>query len=264
MSSTQDEISVKRLQDLSGRVVIITGAGQGIGRHYAKGLALAGAIPVIADLDEQKAQSVGSEAEALGGRALALRTDVGDPASVQAMVDQTVAAFGRVDGLINNAAIFSTLKMRPFEQIPPEEWQHVLNINITGTMLCCKAVLPHMKAASHGRILNISSAAVSMGRPDYLHYTTSKAGVIGMTRSMAREVGGFGITVNAILPGATFTEIPRETVSATQKEAIVAMQCIKRAQAPDDLLGTVLFLLSDGAGFLTGQSIAVDGGATHS
>lgn len=254
---------VRRMHDLTGRVVVITGAGQGIGRVYAKGLALSGAIPVIADLDGDKAAQVKQEVEALGGRALAVRTDVGDAASVAALAKQTVEAFGRVDGLINNAAVFSTLKMRSFDEIPIEEWERVLRVNVTGAMLCCKALLPAIKSAGRGRIINISSSAITMGRPNYAHYTTSKSGLIGFTRSAARELGAFGITVNAILPGATFTEVPRETVTPAQKEALVAAQCIKRPQAPEDLLGPVLFLLSDASAFITGQSITVDGGSTH-
>ncbi len=260
---SEENLPSARLQDLTDRVVIVTGSGQGIGRHYAKGLASAGAIPVIADLDEAKAQSVADEVSALGIDGLAVRSDVSEPASVEALVAAVIEKYGRVDALVNNAAIFSTLKMRPFEEIPIDEWNRVMSVNITGQMLCAKAVLPHMKKAGWGRIVHISSAAVKMGRPNYLHYTTSKAAVIGMTRSMAREVGPFGITVNAILPGATFTEVPRETVSPQQKDSIIAMQCIKRSQEPNDLLGTVLFLVSEGAGFLTGQSITVDGGATH-
>ncbi|WP_234729444.1 SDR family NAD(P)-dependent oxidoreductase [Acidocella facilis] len=261
---TQDfKNTVQRLRDLTDRVVIVTGGGQGIGRVYTKGLAVAGAIPVIVDLDGDKAASVAKEVQALGGKAISIQADVSRPESVSAMTEKTLKILGRIDGIVNNAAIFSTLKMRPFEEIPLDEWQRVINVNITGVMLCCKAVMPAMKAAGFGRIINISSSAITLGRPDYLHYTTSKAGIVGLTRSMAREVGQHGITVNAILPGATFTEIPRETVTPAQKQGLIAMQCIKRPQAAEDLLGTILFLASDAAAFLTGQSIAVDGGATH-
>jgi len=222
-----------------------------------------GAIPVIAELNEQKAKAVATEIAAAGGRALPIVTDVGDARSIEAMVEKVAAELGRVDILVNNAGIFSSLKMRPFEQIPYEEWQQVLRVNIDGVMLATRAVTPHMRAANWGRIINISSGSISLGRPNYLHYTTSKSALIGMTRSLARELGRFGITANAILPGAVFTEIPRETVTPAQKEIIVNSQCIPRPETPEDLLGIVLFLASEGSRFMTGQAVTVDGGATH-
>ena len=140
----------------------------------------------------------------------------------------------------------------------------VLRVNVTGPFLCARAVLPLMRRHGWGRIVNIASGAVTMGRPNYLHYIASKAALVGMSRSMARELGPDGITVNAILPGATFTEVERKTVTPEQKERIVAQQCIPRPQAPGDLVGTLLFLASDASAFVTGQSLTVDGGATHS
>lgn len=258
-----DESDIKRLQDLTGRSYIVTGAGQGLGRAYAKALAAAGASVAVTDLNGQKADDVAHEISMSNGRALAVRVDVADETSVGTMADLTHKEFGKIDGIVNNAGIFSTLKMRPFQEIPIEEWNAVLNVNITGVMLCCRSVRPFMAKAGWGRIVNISSSAISMGRPNYLHYTTSKSALLGLTRSLARELGRDGITVNAVLPGATYTEIPRETVSTTQKDAIVAMQCIPRAQQPEDLVGPVLFLLSEGSRFITGQAITVDGGATH-
>jgi 3-oxoacyl-[acyl-carrier protein] reductase len=179
------------------------------------------------------------------------------------MAKEVEAEFGRIDILINNAAIFSTLEMRPFDQIPLAEWEAVLRVNVTGAFLCAQAVVGAMRRARFGRIINMASGAVSLGRPNYLHYITSKAALDGMTRSLARELGPHGITVNAILPGATFTEIERKTVTPEQKERIIAMQCIPRPEGPDDLVGTALFLASDAASFLTGQALTVDGGATH-
>jgi 3-oxoacyl-[acyl-carrier protein] reductase len=151
--------------------------------------------------------------------------------------------------LINNAGIFSTLEVRPFDQIPLEEW---------------KRVLPAMRRAIWGRIIHVASGAVRLGRPNYLHYIATKAALSGMSLSMARELGGDNITVNAILPGATFTEIERKTVTPQQKERIIAMQCIPRAEVPKDLVGAVLFLASEASAFVTGQSINLDGGATGS
>src|SRR5215468_5457644 len=190
-------------------------------------------------------------------------TDVADPDSVAAMARAVDSEFGRIDILINNAAIFSTLTMRPFDQIPLDEWEDVLRVNVTGAFLCARAVVPAMRRARWGRIINMASGAVTLGRPNYLHYIASKAALDGMTRSLARELGPDRITVNAILPGATFTEIERKTVTPEQKARIVAMQCIPRPETPQDLIGTVLFLACDAASFLTGQALTVDGGATH-
>jgi 3-oxoacyl-[acyl-carrier protein] reductase len=248
---------------LTGRVAIITGAGQGIGRVFAKAFAAAGAIPIIAEHNRERGEAVAAEIALAGGRSRAIATDVADPASVSAMAKAVEAEFGRIDILINNAAIFSTLEMRPFDKIPLDEWDTVLRIKVTGAFLCTRVVVNAMRRAKWGRIINMASGAVTLGRPNYLHYIASKAALDGMTRSLARELGPDGITVNAILPGATFTEIERKTVTPEQKERIIAMQCIARPEGPEDLVGTALFLASDAAAFLTGQAITVDGGATH-
>jgi NAD(P)-dependent dehydrogenase (short-subunit alcohol dehydrogenase family) len=261
----QQTTELRRAVDpsLRGRVAIVTGAGQGIGRVFAKAFALAGAIPVIAERNHDKGRAVAAEITRDGGEALALHTDVADPGSIGKMVAQVDARLGRIDVLVNNAGIFSTLEMRPFDQIPLGEWDEVLRVNVTGPFLCARAVLPAMRRAKWGRIINMASAAVTMGRPNYLHYITSKAALIGMSRSMARELGAEGITVSSILPGATFTEIERKTVTPQQKERIIAQQCIPRAEVPQDLVGTVLFLASEAAAFMTGQALTVDGGCTH-
>jgi NAD(P)-dependent dehydrogenase (short-subunit alcohol dehydrogenase family) len=248
---------------LRDRVAIITGAGQGLGSAFAKAFAASGAIAVIAERNGERGEAVAAEIATAGGKACAITTDVADPASLENMISVVEQAYRRIDILINNAAIFSTLDMRPFEQIPLEEWETVLKVNVTGPFLCCRAVLPAMRRAQWGRIINMASGAVTLGRPNYLHYITSKAALVGMTRSMARELGRDGITVNAILPGATSTEIERKTVTPEQKERIVAMQCIPRPEVPEDLIGSVLFLASDASAFLTGQALTVDGGATH-
>lgn len=249
--------------DVAGRVVIITGAGQGIGREYAMQFAAAGAIPIIAELNEAKARSVQAEIEQQGGKALAIVTDIADVQSVDAMVCEALEAYGRIDVLVNNAGIFSSLKMKPFEQIPLEEWDTVLRVNITGCFLTARAVLPAMRAAKWGRIINITSGSVPLGGKNYLHYVTSKSALIGMTNSMARELGALGITVNAVQPGGTFTEIPRETITEEGKARLIASQCIPREEVPMDLVGLVMFLSTEAAEFITGQTIAVDGGLTH-
>jgi 3-oxoacyl-[acyl-carrier protein] reductase len=248
---------------LDGRIVVVTGAGQGLGRAFAKAFASAGAVPVIAERNMEKARSVEREITDAGGQALAIETDVADPASLERLASAIEAKFGRVDVLVNNAGIFSTLDMRPFDQIPLAEWEQVLRVNVTGPFLCARAVLPLMRRTKSGRIINMASGAVTLGRPNYLHYIASKAALDGMTRSMARELGAEGITVNAVLPGATFTEVDRKTVSPQQKERIVAQQCIPRPQVPQDLVGVILFLASDASAFMTGQALTVDGGATH-
>jgi NAD(P)-dependent dehydrogenase (short-subunit alcohol dehydrogenase family) len=249
--------------DVNDNVVIVTGAGQGIGRAFARNFALAGAVSVVAELNLDKARAVVAEIEEAGGTALAVKTDVGDPESLQQMAREVAEKLGRVDVLINNAGIFSTLKMQPFEEIPPEEWDRVLEVNISGVFHACRAVAPYMRQAGRGRIINMASGAVTMGRPNYLHYITSKSALIGMTRSLARELGDYGITVNTIMPGAIVTEIPRETVTPEQRERLTALQCIRRPGTPEDLVGAAMFLASNAAAFVTGQALTVDGGATH-
>lgn len=249
-----------RMNDLEGRTVIVTGAGQGIGRAYALALGDAGAVPIIADLNGEAAERVALEVRARGAESFAVKVNVGDAGAIDGMVDAVVGRYGRIDALINNAAIFSTLKMRPFEEIPLDEWDQVLRVNITGCFYCVRAVAPHMRAAKRGSIVNISSAAYLMGRADYLHYTTSKAALVGMTRSLARELGRDGVRVNAVMPGAVETEIARETVSPEQLRQQIAARCLQRIEDPSDLVGVVMFLLSDASSFITGQSLVTDGG----
>ena len=247
------------------RVVVVTGAGQGIGREFARQFAAAGAIPIVADLNLSKATKVRDEIESAGGRAAALEVDVGSATSLGAMASQIVSQFGRIDVLISNAAIFATLQKRPFDEIPLDEWDEVIRINLTGTFLSVRAVLPAMKQAKWGRIITISSNAVRKGVPNYLHYVASKSAVIGMTNAMAREVGAHGITVNCIRPGAVATEVDRK-VNTTPERRVAQMheQCIPRGMVPTDLVGLAMFLSTPASGFITGQTIACDGGMTHS
>jgi 3-oxoacyl-[acyl-carrier protein] reductase len=245
---------------LKEKVAIITGAGQGIGRAYAHRFAREGAHVVIADINEGTTNEVAQEVQNLGAKAVAVETDVSHLDSVLAMVERTIEEFGRVDVLINNASIFSAIKMKPFEKIDLEEWNRLMSVNLTGTFLCCQAVSPHMRERKQGRIINISSGTVLSGRPWYAHYVTSKAAIIGLTRALANELGSDNITVNTIMPGPTQTEIPRETVSPEQAREFIAAQAISRRETPEDLVGTAIFLASEDSAFITGQSINVDGG----
>lgn len=250
------------MQDLKDRKVIVTGAGQGLGRAYALGLADVGAVPIIVDLNGEAAERTAREVRATGRDCLDLEVDVGDATAVAGMAEAVMGRYGQIDGLVNNAAVFSSLKMRPFDEIPLDEWDRVLHVNITGCFYCVRAVAPYMRAGKRGSIVNISSAAWLMGRPNYLHYTTSKSALVGMSRSLARELGQHDIRVNAVLPGAVETEIPRETVSPEQLRQQITARSLARTEEPADLVGVVLFLLSDASRFVTGQSIAVDGGLT--
>jgi NAD(P)-dependent dehydrogenase (short-subunit alcohol dehydrogenase family) len=246
--------------DVEGKVVIITGAGQGIGRDYALAFAEAGAKPVLAELNSEKLASVAGEIEAQGAECLAVETDVGSPESVDTMVAKALDKFGKIDVLINNAALFDVLSRKPFTEIPFEEWNKVLHVNITGSYLCARAVVPAMQEAGGGRIINISSGTVPQGMPGLMHYVTSKAAVVGMTRVMARELGDDKINVNAVMPGYTETEVDHASIDPDLQQFIQDKRILKRAQTPDDLIGLIMFLASPASSFITGQSIACCGG----
>jgi len=245
---------------LRDRVVIITGGGQGLGRTYAHNFAAQGAIPVIAELNEENGARVVQEIEQQGGRALAVRTDVSDEASTLAMAEAALSARGRIDCLINNAAVFSKITIAPFWELPVDEWKLAMDVNINGAFFCSRAVVPAMQKARWGRIINVASTTVPTGRANYLHYITSKSAMIGMTRSMARELGDYNVTVHLFWPGAVETEIERPSVSGAQFEAIAQQQCIKRPATMDEYAGFMLFLCSDDAEYMTGQAMAANGG----
>ena len=247
-------------QDPDGRVVIITGAAQGIGRTFAGAFAESGSRVVVADRDTGGAESTAAELRANGHDATAVTVDVADEDSVDELLRRTLDRYGRVDTLVNNAAIFSTITMKPFDEISAAEWRQVVDVNLTGAFLCCRAIGRHLRAQGSGSIINISSAAVLQGRPDYLHYVASKAGVVGLTRSLARELGTANVTVNALMPGSVDTGIPRDSVQPGQAERIVASQALHRRLRPDDIAGAAVFLASDAARTITGQSLVIDGG----
>jgi NAD(P)-dependent dehydrogenase (short-subunit alcohol dehydrogenase family) len=250
---------------LKGRVAIVTGAARGIGQAYCLALAREGANIVAADI-LSCVETVATVQQA-GGEALGVTTDVADAQSTQAMAAQTLQRFGRIDILVNNAAVYGGLKLTPFEGIPEAEWDRVMAVNVKGLWLCCKAVIPPMKQQGKGKIINISSDTIWMGVPLFLHYVTSKGAVFAFTRALARELAGTGIAVNTITPGYTMTEAAQgladpETV-ARLRAWVVDQQIIKRNEEPADLAGTVVFLASDDSDFITGQTINVNGGATH-
>lgn len=250
------------MDSLTGKVAIVTGAAQGIGRTIAGALARAGATVVLADRNLKPAEAAARALADEGLLASAAAVDVADEASVGAMVDGIVATYGRVDVLVNNAAIFSTIEMKPFDEISVEEWRSVLDVNLTGVFLCCRAVAAQMRSQDSGRIINMSSSTVLFGRTRYLHYVASKAGVVGITRALARELGGWGITVNSVMPGSVETEVRRDSVTPEQAAQIVAGQSIPRRLRPDDIVGAMVFLASDASAAMTGQTVVVDGG-TH-
>jgi NAD(P)-dependent dehydrogenase (short-subunit alcohol dehydrogenase family) len=245
---------------VEGRVCIVTGAAQGIGATYAKSLAGEGAKVVVSDIDD--ASAVADEIRASGGDALALRSDVADWDSCQEMVAKTVEAFGRLDVLINNAAIFGKLERASIDEISPELFDRVMKVNVGGTFLCTKAAVPVMREQRYGKIVNISTSRIFAGLPFYLHYDASKGAVFGMTRAMAKELGDDGIRVNAIAPGSTMSENVKARTDWRDggPAAKLAGRSLKRLQEPDDLIGACIFFASAESDFVTGQTLVIDGG----
>jgi len=200
---------------------------------------------------------------ALHGEICGIHTDVADADAARAMAEKTLRRFGRIDVLVNNAAVFAVLKPQPLEGIPEEEWDRVMAVNVKGIWNCVKAVLPAMKAQGSGRIVNVASAIAPKGTPYLLHYVTSKGAVITMTRALARELGEFGIGVNALAPGLTFSDtvLRNPDLSAFQAETVLQSRSFKRAETPGDLEGALVFLASADSAFVTGQTLVVDGGS---
>lgn len=252
------------LFDLEDRVIIVTGGGKSIGKVYSQRLAEVGARVIIAEIDAEAGEETAEEIRASEGQALAVETDVSDEGSTERMAKTTIEAFGRIDCLINNASLMSELRRGPWHEISVEEWDRVMHVNLRGMFLCCRAVYPQMKKQKSGKIINISSARVWEGTPNRLHYTTSKAGVIGLTRALAREVGDDNIGVNAITPGFTLsaTQLASSAPEYLSKRSNDDRKAFKRAQVPEDLVGAVMFLASDASNFITGQTINVDGGGS--
>lgn len=246
---------------LKDKVAIVTGGGVGIGKAYAQGLAKEGAKVVVTDIQDAEAKKVAADIQQSGGDAIAISVDVTSPEKTQSMAEAALKRYGRIDALVNNAGLYSALKKKPFMEIDPEEWDRVMSVNVKGLFLCVKAVYPAMKRQGKGKIVNISSGTALSGSPFFLHYVSSKAGVIGFTRALAREVGDDNICVNSIMPGLTISGSNQEGVmTAEQLADRRKRRCLQRDQYPQDLVGTVIFLCSNDSDFMTGQSISVDGG----
>ena len=241
---------------LDGKVAVVTGAAQGIGRAIADGLAAAGARIVVADL--QGAEEAAAAYE--GG--LGLTADVADEAAVQRLVDETVAQCGGIDVLVNNAGLYASLEMRPFEQIPLEEWRQVMDVNVASMFLMARAVVPVLRARGGGKIVNISSGTPFRGVPFLLHYVTSKGAIVAFTRALAKELGKDRILVNCVAPGFTMSagvEAHPEVVEKL-RDVSVSARTIQRDQLPEDVVGAVTYLCGPGSDFVTGQTIVIDGG----
>ena len=239
---------------LGGQVAIITGGAAGLGLAYARRFLEEGARVLIADIVDPAAAAK---------EVHAVRTDVASPVSVDAMIGVAVQRFGRVDILVNNAALFAGLAPMPFEQIAETEWDRLMAVNVKGVWLCCRAVAPVMKGQRSGRIINIASAIVAKGTPLLMHYVASKGAVIAMTRVLARELGEHGIAVNALAPGLIMSDTARANPDLTgfQAPLVIASRAFKREAVADDVVGAAVFLASADSAFITGQTLIVDGGS---
>ena len=241
---------------LDQQVAIVTGAAQGIGRKIAEGLAGEGARVVVADV-----RAADDVAAALGGTAV--EVDVSDRQACERMAQAAVDAYGRIDVLVNNAGIWSSLVPTPFERISVEEWRRVFDVNVLGMFLASRAVAPFMRRAGRGRIINLASGTPYKGVPFFMHYVASKGAVIAMTRVLAKELGGDNILVNTIAPGFTLSDgvLANQTQVEQLQEVSAKARVLVRDQYPEDIVGAVLFFAGEQSSFITGQSLVVDGGA---
>jgi 3-oxoacyl-[acyl-carrier protein] reductase len=247
---------------LANKVAIITGAGHGIGKAYARKFAEEGSHVVIADIDATAGEAVAKALIDSRLSAWARATDVRSFPSVEGLMRETVKKFGRIDVLMNNAAIYVTQELwkGPVEELALEEWDRVVEVNLKGVFLCCKAAIPVMKQQRSGKIINIASGTFFSGSGNMPHYTTSKGGVVALTRVMARQLGEWNINVNCMTPGSTMSEESVSEETLKRREGSVDKRCFKRIETPADIVGTALFLASSDSDFMTGQLLVVEGG----
>lgn len=248
-----------RLQD---QVAIITGAAHGIGKAYARRFAEEGARVVIADVDAAGGEATAKAISDSGGSAWSRPTDVRSFANIQGLIHETVKRFGRIDVLLNNAAIYVTQKLwkGPVEELALEEWDRVIEVNLKGVFLCCKATIPIMKQQKSGKIINIASGTFFSGSGDMPHYTTAKGGVVALTRVMARQLGEWGINVNCMTPGSTMSEESVSDEVLKRRQGSMEKRAFRRIETPADIVGTAVFLASSDSDFITGQLLVVEGG----
>ena len=242
---------------LPDHTIIVTGAATGIGQAFALGAAAQGAHVLVADMNA--ADETMDLIRQAGGKSTYARVDVTDDASVKAMAEAAMKATGRIDGLVNNAAYFREVKLTAFEELDPAIWDRIFQVNVKGVWQCCKAVMPAMRARQGGSIVNIASVVAVAGQPGYLHYVATKGAVLAMTKGLAKECGKDGVRCNVIAPGFVITDATRNRPIEWQQSFLKA-RAISREQRPDDLVGTALYLLSDLSGFMSGQTLVVDGG----
>jgi len=248
---------------LDNKVVIVTGGAHGIGRAYCQGIAREGGAAIVADIDADAAAAVAQVIGENGGKALGIGVDVKDFGSCREMARQTLDRFGKIDGLINNAAIFMSVPVTHsgFQDINEEEWDRVMAVNVKGLWQCSRAVVPAMQKRKQGSIVNISSNMAFNGGQGMMHYVVSKAAVVGFSRVLARELGPDNIRVNTLAPGSTLSEENPTEAAIQNYERTASTRILKRVERPEDLVGTALYLLSDLSSFVTGQVILVNGGA---
>lgn len=247
---------------LKDKVSIITGAAHGIGKAYARRFAEEGAHVVIADTDAVGGEAAANAITDSGGSAWARTADVRSYASIQGLVAETIKKFGRVDVLLNNAAIYVTQQLwkGPVEELALEEWDRVIEVNLKGVFLCCKAVIPVMKEQKSGKIINVASGTFFSGSGNMPHYTTAKGGVVALTRVMARQLGECGINVNCMTPGSTMSEENVSQDVLKRREGSIDKRAFRRIETPADIVGTAVFLASSDSDFITGQLLVVEGG----
>ncbi len=247
---------------LKDKVAIITGGGRGIGRAYALRFAREGASLMLPDIALPEAEKTAKEIRDSGGEAIAMLVDVRDQEQVNKMVQRTVDEFGRIDILVNNAAYYGGIGFKRWDVWSREDWTRSWEVNVVGSWLCAKAVVPHMREQGKGKIINISSDSFQMGFYHLLPYTCSKAAVVALTRSMAKALGRYLINVNCVAVGYTMSQasLTMPGRDSEADKAVLSSRCIRREQQPEDVVGTVVFLASDDSDFISAQTILVDGG----